>query len=116
MGLLSGKPTATVVAGYRRGRDENSVTGPGPAGGDPVDGGSPSARAMRAAPSRADADPRALGRIKDIRTLGRPTRSEVEVVCDYIDELGDLSAVISLDLGGILFGIEASPPEVACSD
>jgi len=59
----------------------------------------------------------AVARIKDIRTLGRHTAlSHVEVMCDSIDKLSDLSAIIALDLGRALLGIEASPPEVIGSN
>ena len=58
-----------------------------------------------------------MARIKDIRTLGRHTAlSHVEVMCDSIDKLSDLSAIIALDLGRALLGIEASPPEVIGSN
>jgi 3-oxoacyl-[acyl-carrier-protein] synthase II len=55
-GLLSGKPAATLVSGYGRDRDETVWLAPVPAGGDPADGASRSARAMRAAAREAITD------------------------------------------------------------
>jgi hypothetical protein len=37
-------------------------------------------------------------------------------VCDCIDKLGDLGAVMSLDLAGTVLRVEASPPEITGSD
>lgn len=55
-GLMSGKPAATLVDGYGPGRDQSVWLARVPAGGDPADGDSRSARAMRAAAREAITD------------------------------------------------------------
>ena len=60
-GLISGKPAATLVPGYGRDRDETVWLAQVPPGGDPADGASRSARAMRAAAREAITDARARG-------------------------------------------------------
>lgn len=55
-GLLSGKPAAALFDGYGPDRDENAWLARVPAGGDPADGASRSARAMRAAAREAITD------------------------------------------------------------
>jgi 3-oxoacyl-[acyl-carrier-protein] synthase II len=60
-GLLSGKPAATLLPGYGRDRDESAWLARVPDGGDPTDGSSRSARAMRWAAREAIDDARARG-------------------------------------------------------
>lgn len=55
-GLLSGKPAAALYDGYGRNGDEQAWLARVPAGGDPADGASRCARAMRAAAREAIAD------------------------------------------------------------
>jgi 3-oxoacyl-[acyl-carrier-protein] synthase II len=55
-GLLSGKPAAAVFDGYGHNGDEQAWLARVPAGGDPADGSSRAARAMRAAAREAITD------------------------------------------------------------
>jgi 3-oxoacyl-[acyl-carrier-protein] synthase II len=60
-GLLSGKPAATLVGGHGDGGDEQVWLARVPDGGDPSDGETRSARAMRAAAREAITDARGRG-------------------------------------------------------
>lgn len=60
-GLLSGKPAATLVNGYADDGHGNAWLAQVPSGGDPADGASRSARALRAAAREAVGDARERG-------------------------------------------------------
>lgn len=60
-GLMSAKPAATLVGGYGPNRDDVAWVALVPTGGDPADGASRSARAMRAAAREAITDAKDRG-------------------------------------------------------